>query len=63
MIRGMPQHTTKSYGYRNPEEHYYDFLPADFVNENTVESWQRGGVSTRRANKGLARQRYQRKIY
>ncbi len=64
MVRGMPQHTTKSYGYRNPEEHYFDFLPSDFVNEvNSVEAWQRGGESTRRANKALAKQRVFRKVY
>nr|QBK88375.1 MAG: hypothetical protein LCMiAC01_00390 [Mimivirus LCMiAC01] len=55
LIRGMPQHTTKSYGYRNPEEHYFEFLPEDFVNERTTEPWIRGGVSTRLDNTRAAR--------
>jgi len=61
MIRGMPSHTTKSYGYRNPAEHYYDYdINGDFGPEaigNLVEPWIRGGMSTRRDNKMLARQR------
>jgi hypothetical protein len=58
LIRGTPHNTTKSYGYRNPSEHYYDFIEDDFQNpDNTVEPWgPRGGESTRRNNKALAKQ-------
>lgn len=59
MIRGMPQHTTKSYGYRNPHEHYYQYdIGNQFGPEaisNLAEPWCRGGDSTRRDNKVAAR--------
>lgn len=60
--RGMPSHTTKSYGYRNPDEHYYHFINSQFHNPELIESWVRGGDSTRRSNKSIARQRYTREI-
>jgi hypothetical protein len=66
MIRGMPHNTGKSYGYRNPEEHYYDYIDPDFnAPENTVESWTRGGDATRTSNKKTAKSRpqYARQIY
>jgi hypothetical protein len=51
-IRSMPQTTKKSYGYRNPAEHYFQYLDPDIFNpSNTVEPWKRGGVSTRLNNK------------
>lgn len=63
MIRGMPSHTTKSYGYRNPAEHHYQYIDPEFNNpENSVESWMRGGESTRRDNKSLAKQRAYREV-
>lgn len=64
LIRGMPHHTKKSYGYRNPQEHYYQYIDDDFQNmHNTVEPWgARGGVSTRRSNKALAKQKFVREI-
>ncbi len=58
MIRGMPSNTTKSYGYRNPAEHFYQYVDPAFNDERfVVEPWIRGGVSTRRDNKALAKQR------
>ena len=58
LTRGMPDHTRKSYGLRNPEEHYFDFLPDDFVSEQRVWHGARGGVSTRRDNKAIAEQQF-----
>jgi len=52
LIRGMPSHTMKSYGYRNPEEHYFDYIEDDIQNANNVIlPYPRGGVSTRLTNK------------
>jgi hypothetical protein len=54
LLRGMPTYRTRnrSYGYRNPSENYYDYIDCDFQNsDNTVESWLRGGESTRLDNK------------
>lgn len=63
LIRGMPANTTKSYGYRNPQEHYYQFLEDDFQNpDNSVIPGFRTGMSTRRDNKSLAKQNYTREI-
>jgi hypothetical protein len=59
MIRGMPTNTTKSYGYRNPSDHYYQFTGEEFgpqVVNNLVEPWARGGESTRRDNKSVAKE-------
>jgi len=61
LVRGMPQHTTKSYGYRNPEEHFFEFLPEDFSCPQ-FEDFTRGGVSTRLDNTKSARPK-ERKIY
>ncbi len=66
MIRGMPSHTTKSYGYRNPAENYFQYgVENDFgpqAIDNLVEPWMRGGMSTRRDNKAVAKQRSYREI-
>lgn len=51
-IRSMPQFTKKSYGYRNPAEHYFQYIDPEIFNpSNAVEKWTRGGVSTRLSNK------------
>ena len=63
MIRGMPTRTLKSYGFRNPEEHYYDFIDPAFQNSNnTVMEFPRGGEQTRGANKKAARSIYNRDV-
>lgn len=63
LIRGMPSHTMKSYGYRNPEEHYFQYIDDDFQNpDNSVEPYPRGGDSTRRDNKAMAKQKYTRDV-
>lgn len=59
LIRGMPSITKKSYGYRNPDEHYFQYIDDDFQNpDNTVLPFPRGGESTRISNKKLARQKF-----
>lgn len=56
-MRGVPQRTQKSYGLRNPAEHYFDFIDPNFQNaDNSVECWTRGGEPSRLSNKGLARE-------
>ena len=65
LIRGMPSANAsrKSYGYRQPEENYFQYIDDDFQNpDNSVEGWIRGGVSTRRDNKSLAKQNVYRDI-
>ena len=63
MIRGMPTRTQKSYGFRNPEEHYYDFIDPAFQNsDNSVMEFPRGGEHTRGNNKKTARSIYARAI-
>jgi len=60
LVRGMPTTRThnRSYGYRNPQENYYDFVDPDFNNPaHTVESWARGGAATRLDNKTIAKNR------
>ena len=60
LLRGMPTYRprNKSYGYRNPGENYFDYIDCNFQNsQNTVESWLRGGESTRLDNKFQTRNR------
>lgn len=64
LIRGMPSYRprNKSYGYRNPEENYFDYIDEDFRYDN-IEPWERGGICTRASNKSLAKNRkYERTI-
>lgn len=55
---GMPSHTTKSYGYENPAEHYFDYIdPTIQDSRNLVFSdMPRGGFSTRADNREGVRQ-------
>ncbi|ARF09411.1 hypothetical protein Indivirus_1_34 [Indivirus ILV1] len=66
LIRGMPSFRThnRSYGYRNPQENYFDYIDPQFNDPtHTVESWTRGGDATRLENKTIAKNRvYQREI-
>lgn len=46
LCRGMSSYRThnRSYGYRNPEEHYFQYIDDDFESpDNSVEGWIRGG--------------------
>lgn len=63
LIRGMPSNTKKSYGYRNPVDHYYQYIDNDFQNpDNSVESYPRGGEGTRSLNRSMVRQQHTREI-
>lgn len=63
MIRGMRITGKRSFGLRNPEEHYFSYIDPDFNNEyNSVEAYPRAGEPTRSQNKTLARQKYTREI-
>jgi hypothetical protein len=63
LIRGMPSNTKKSYGYRNPADHYYQYIDNDFQNaDNSVEAYPRGGEGTRSINKSMVRQKHTREI-
>ncbi len=64
MIRGMPSNTKKSYGYRNPAEHYYQYIDKDFQTPDRTDlgAGVRGGFSTRRDNVAQANQRYSRDV-
>ena len=57
LVRGMPSNNkSKSYGYRNVDEHYYDYIDDDFQHpDNVVLPFPRGGEGTRQFDKGLAR--------
>jgi hypothetical protein len=63
MLRGMPTRTMKSYGYRNQEEHHYDFIDPSFQQAaNSVLPFPQGGEPTRSSNRRQNRKRYTRKI-
>lgn len=63
MMRGVPDHTSGSYGHRNPAEHYFDYIDPNYQSaENSVESWTRGGESTRLNNKKSKREAYKRDL-
>jgi hypothetical protein len=57
LVRGMPSSRphNRSYGYRNPQENYYDYLDPDFQNPELIEPWIRGGEATRTDNKNPAK--------
>ena len=59
ILRGMPSNTSKSYGYRNPEEHYYEYVDPRYTN---MELFPRQGISTRLNNKKPAKE-YKREIF
>lgn len=62
LVRGMPSHTTKSYGYRQADEHAFHYIDPDMFRE-PAEWWERGGTSTRRTDKSLAKQKFTREIF
>ena len=59
MLRGMPSNTSKSYGYRNPSEHYFEYVDPRYTNMNL---FPRFGKSTRDNNKKYGN-KYKRDIY
>ena len=63
MLRGMPTRTQKSYGFRNQEEHHYNYIDPEFQShQNTVMSFPRGGEQTRGENRQNVRKTYTRDI-
>jgi len=66
LVRGMPKTRphNRSYGYRNPEENYYDYINEDFQSPDySVLPWPQSGYSSRLDNKMLAKNRkYTREI-
>ncbi len=58
LVRGMSSYRThnRSYGYRNPQENYFDYIDPQFNSPvHTVESWTRGGDATRLENRTIAK--------
>jgi hypothetical protein len=56
MILGMPTRTVKSYGFKNPVEHHFDYITHDIQTPNhTVMPFPRGGFSTREMNHQTSR--------
>lgn len=65
LVRGMSSYRThnRSYGYRNPEEHYFQYVDDDFQSSEQIEPWVRGGEGSRMQNKAIAKnKRYTREI-
>lgn len=61
---GMPSRTMKSYGYRNPEEHYFDYIDDTMQRpEHVIFPIPRGGVATRLGNRKRIREVPTRDIY
>jgi hypothetical protein len=61
LVRGMPSSRVhnRSYGYRNPQENYFDYIDEDYQNpKNSCEGWIRGGEPTRLDNKTAAKNRF-----
>ena len=56
LISGMPTRTKKSYGFRNPVEHQFQFVNDEFnTPEHTVLPFPRGGISARLQNTKTSR--------
>jgi hypothetical protein len=63
LASSMPTITRKSYGFRNPSEHYYQYIDEDIQNPNNVVfPIPRGGISTRIDNTSSAKRPYSRNI-
>jgi hypothetical protein len=59
-----PTKGTKSYGYKNPSEHYFNYITDDIQNpEHVVMPFPRGGISTRADNHKYKNKNYNREIY
>jgi hypothetical protein len=48
--QGLPSRSFKSYGYRNPHEHYYQYI-SDEIQTHLDLPFPRGGVSCRNNKK------------
>lgn len=59
----IPQHTPKSYGYRNPSNHYFQFLDKDHIMPSDDSAYNmRAGENSRSSNKS-SRKDIKRNIY
>lgn len=51
MLMGLSSKTMKSYGYNNPNDHYFDFIDEKELHKSSeIEPFERGGVSARLEN-------------
>jgi len=58
LMLGTPTNPkNRSYGYRNPQENYFNYLEEEPHQVNYVEPWTRGGEVTRLDNKKMAHDR------
>lgn len=58
LMLGTPTYPrNRSYGYRNPQENYFNYLEEEPHAVNYVEPWTRGGEVTRLDNKKMAHER------
>jgi hypothetical protein len=58
LMLGVPSHTTKSYGFNDPFEHYFDYIDNDIQEpDHVVLPFPRGGISARLENKKQVRRR------
>lgn len=56
MTRGISSKTMKSYGYKNPDDHYFDFINEDeYLKSTEISPFERGGESSRLSNHEIAR--------
>jgi len=63
-MSSIPEHTKKTYGYRDLSEHYFDYLEnEDEFTVNALEPWARGGDVTRMDNKKTMRKTVDRELY
>lgn len=63
LASSMPSITRKSYGFRNPSEHFYQYIDTDIQNpDNVVFPIPRGGISTRIDNTSSAKKPYYRDV-
>jgi hypothetical protein len=52
LLRGQPDKTSKSFGYSNPFEHYFDYISNEIQEpEHTILPFPRGGAGTRSLNR------------
>lgn len=60
---GYTEHGKRSYGYKNPSEHYFNYISDEIqCADSTVLPFPRGGIMTRDDNHATARPYYTREI-
>ncbi len=64
MIVGLPSRSFKTYGFRNPQEHYFDYISGEIQEpDHVVLPFERGGISTRLDNKSNIKKVQKREMY